>query len=358
MKNIVRNVCVIILTISAIVLADVNSAPKKTTDTNTTVKQAEDVSRSTNISNRPSDETVRMQYENAQLKIENAVMEKTVKAHEDSVTHLTWALGIVILFVGYIAFKSTREYKEARDEAKEAAKDAKETAKEAEKATERAMEWERKAQETFQKIDTAVKQKLDEIEKRSSKMFGNKAKEVIEQIKNKAEAERKKSQDEAEKQRQASDLQVKSLHEMYSAITILDQALKKEGVEADKLFAESYEKFQKAIEIKPDSSEVFKYWGGAYLWQAQKKEGEEKKKLLYEAKDKSLRAEQTKKGSGAYNLACIAAIEGNEPECKKWLKIGEEAGTLMTREWAMEDVDLKAYWNEEWFKAIKWKEEK
>jgi cytochrome c-type biogenesis protein CcmH/NrfG len=142
-------------------------------------------------------------------------------------------------------------------------------------------------------------------------------------------------------------------------IALLEQALKKKkGDEADKLFAEAYAKYQKVTEIKADSYESWNKWGNALLAQARKKTDDEKKNTLLEAKKKYLKAEQIGKGKGVYNLACIAAIEGDEVECRKWLKIGEEAGTLMTREYAMKDEDLKAYWDKDWFKAIKWKWEK
>ncbi|MBU1260958.1 MAG: hypothetical protein KJ757_00925 [Planctomycetes bacterium] len=356
MNNISRIAGVIILTITASCLADVNSAPQNTADINTVVKTAPKIV-------QQDDKPVKLLQENERLKTENVVMEKAVKAYEKSVIDLRVAFGLIVGLVGayvsIMAFRNTREYREAIKETKEAAKEAKETAKEAEKAAENARNWEEKSSKVFRGIDTKVQQKLEEIEKRADKIITDKSNEVIKLISEIAKEERKKSQEEAEKERQANELQVKSLHEMYLGITILDQALKKEGVESDNLFEQSYTKFKKAIEIKLDMYLVLKYWGGALLYQAQKKEGQEKKKLVQEAREKSLQAEQIKKGGGAYNLACIAAIEGNEEECKKWLKIGEEAGELENREWAMKkDEDLKAYWDKDWFKAIKWKGEK
>ena len=79
--------------------------------------------------------------------------------------------------------------------------------------------------------------------------------------------------------------------------------------------------------------------------------------LLDEAKDKCLKAESIKVGEGAYNLACLYSLLGNEKECEKWLKAGEKAGTLSTREHAMSDEDLKSVSSKPWFKKIRWKGE-
>ena len=43
----------------------------------------------------------------------------------------------------------------------------------------------------------------------------------------------------------------------------------------------------------------------------------------------------------------------DEKECREWLKVGEKAGTLVTREHAMADDDLASVRGKEWFKEIK-----
>lgn len=80
--------------------------------------------------------------------------------------------------------------------------------------------------------------------------------------------------------------------------------------------------------------------------------------MLKQAEEKELKMESLKKGSAAYNLACIYALRGNKEECRKWLLTGQEAGTLVTRDHAMKDSDLDSVRNEPWFKEIKWKGEK
>lgn len=272
------------------------------------------------------DENAKLQQEVNQLKIENTLQEKIVKAYEKSVTDLRLALGTIITLalaaIGLLVFKNTREYKEAKDEAKEAAKEAKETAKETKEIAKEAVEWVEKARQKYEDIET-------------------KGDKIIEGIVKKAEAERKKSQEEAGKQRKLSELWAKE-----------EKAYEKGRYE------ESGNYCHEIITIKPDEYWAWNNWGLSFLDLSKKKEGKEKEKFLQEAREKLLRAEQIKKGTGAYNLACIAAEENNEEECKEWLKTGEEAGTLQTREFAMKDDDLKAYWDKDWFKAIKWKGEK
>lgn len=132
------------------------------------------------------------------------------------------------------------------------------------------------------------------------------------------------------------------------------QAKTKRGEEADKLFNESYEKYEQSLRINPEDFSIWYNMGGALLYQAQKKGGKEKQRLLDEAKEKLQKAESFRPGSSAYNLACLYAVLGDENECERWLKTGELARTLVTREHAMSDLDLQSVRDKEWFKRIRW----
>jgi hypothetical protein len=328
---------ILLITATGIIRADANSPVQVKPDAN---KVAKTISAAAPVFQQ-NDQTAKMQQENERLKTENLILENAVKAYEKSITHLNWALGIVIIFVGYIAFKSTREYRESLRDIKEVYKDAKEMSKDAEKAAEKACEWERNAQKTFNEIDKKVNEKLAEIEKKANEIIEKKSNEAIAQIGEKAESERKKSQKDAEKARKISELWAAGVR-----------------AHSEGRFEDSCKSWQEMASIKPDMHEAWNYWGSTLLDQAEKKKGPEKKKLLQEAKEKCLKAEQIKKGEGSYNLACISAIDGNEDECKKWLKTGEDEGTLDARKHAMADEYLKTYREKDWFKAIKWKGEK
>jgi hypothetical protein len=78
--------------------------------------------------------------------------------------------------------------------------------------------------------------------------------------------------------------------------------------------------------------------------------------LFVKAKEKYLKAASfAKPVRDAYNIACVCALAGDKAECQKWLKIGEEAGTLgVSREYATSDGDLESVRDEDWFKQINW----
>jgi len=397
--------------------------------------------------------------------IRAAKAELQAEMYKDSADSLKWALGIiiglVIIFIGYATFKSTREYRQTLADVKGALNQAREASKEARDASDRTRVWEEKAQERLRSIDKDVANKLKEIERRG--------KALITELIKEAEKQREVSREQAEKQRKISELFAKAMNadqnknytlaaEYYEQIlrieptnvpalnncgvalsylaerkegdeadklfaqtcekyakavqikpdeeesycnwgnalsdwakikegdqadklfaqacekyakavqikpddeeyycnwgaALSDWAERKEGDEADKLFAQACEKYAKAIQIKSDMYEVYNNWSHTLLDWSKKKTGKERKQMLGQAKEKCLKTESIKPGEGAYNLACVHALLGEEKECQKWLKTGEKAGTLVTREHAMADADLKSVRDKGWFKQIRW----
>ena len=138
---------------------------------------------------------------------------------------------------------------------------------------------------------------------------------------------------------------------------LLKLAERKKGKEAEELVKQAIGKHQKAIEIKPDYFDAYNSWAYALLYLAKLKVGKDAEDLLKQAEEKLLKAESIKTGEGAYNLACVYARRGNEDKCQEWLKVGEKAGTLATRENAMADDDLKSVRDKDWFKKLRWKGE-
>jgi tetratricopeptide (TPR) repeat protein len=112
---------------------------------------------------------------------------------------------------------------------------------------------------------------------------------------------------------------------------LYSQAKTKAGEEADRLFEEAGRKYAEALRLKPDYHEALVNWGAALSGQATMKRGEEAGHLLRQARQKLLEAEQMRAGSGALNLACFEAIDGNTSEAIRWLQACESAGVRLSR---------------------------
>ena len=72
-------------------------------------------------------------------------------------------------------------------------------------------------------------------------------------------------------------------------------------------------------------------WGFALLERAKTKTGDEAGHLLQQARQKLLESERMHAGSGAYNLACVEAMEGNTNEAVRWLQVFKSAGGRLSR---------------------------
>jgi Tfp pilus assembly protein PilF len=118
------------------------------------------------------------------------------------------------------------------------------------------------------------------------------------------------------------------------------------------LFREASEKYAEAVRLKPDMHEAFNNWGSMLAAQAQQHPGAERDALLDQAEDKLKRAEAVKQGSGAYNLACLAALRGQEGECRQWLETGRQAGALPDRAHLESDADLDPVRETDWFRDL------
>ena len=258
-----------------------------------------------------------------------AKAELRAEMYKDSADSLKWALGIiiglVIIFVGYAVFKDTRDYKQAVTDAKQALSQAREASKEARDASDKARDYEEKAREKLASIDEKVETKLKQIEQ------------------------------EAKKQRQVSREEAEERQSTFSLLTESARAYN------DKKYELAVGYLKQILKIDPQNADALSNWGAVLIGQAKTKKGKAKRQLLNEAREKCLKTESIKPGEGAYNLACVHALLGEEKECQKWLKIVEQGGTLtnrlITREKAMADPDLKSVRDKAWFKQIWWKGE-
>ena len=135
-------------------------------------------------------------------------------------------------------------------------------------------------------------------------------------------------------------------------IVLSNQAKTRSGDEADRLFDQAIEKYQVALAIKPDYREALNNWGLALLRKAKSKSGDEASKYFAQASEKFLQVESLMPGHGAYNLACLNALTGNEAGCREWLEKSRKFGRLLTREHMQADTDLDSVRESAWFKEL------
>ena len=135
-------------------------------------------------------------------------------------------------------------------------------------------------------------------------------------------------------------------------IALSDQAKTKSGEHADHLFALAGEKYQAALGIKPDKHEALYNWGTALSHQARTKSGEQADGLYNLAMEKLILAEKLQPGVAAYNLACIAALRGDEAGAENWLLTSQRIGQLPSRQDLLNDLDLASIRKKSWFEKI------
>ena len=98
--------------------------------------------------------------------------------------------------------------------------------------------------------------------------------------------------------------------------------------------------------------EALNNWGAALSAQAQTKSGAEADRLFDTAKEKCLAAEAIVPGIGAYNLACICALQEREDECRTWLEKSKAHGKLPNGDHVLKDADLASIRDMDWFQAL------
>ena len=130
------------------------------------------------------------------------------------------------------------------------------------------------------------------------------------------------------------------------------RAKQTQGQESDQLLAEAQGKYQQALTIKPDLHQALNNLSEALLRRATLVQGEDAESLLLEAQQRGEQAESLHPGAGAYNLACIRALLGDEAGCRRWIEKTRDFGALPSRAHMAQDTDLDSVRDTDWFQEI------
>ena len=129
----------------------------------------------------------------------------------------------------------------------------------------------------------------------------------------------------------------------------------KEGTEAEELYHQVFEKFQRAIEIKPDNHEAFYNWGTSLGNLAKTKEGTEAEELYHQAFEKFQRAIEF--GGHCYNLACAYSLKLDKENALYYLDKSLRKNEISIK-FVKEDEDWQNYLENKEFKNLLKKYEK
>ena len=107
---------------------------------------------------------------------------------------------------------------------------------------------------------------------------------------------------------------------------LVRMACTKQGEEAESLWRAAFGKYEAALQIKPDYHEALSNWASGIIQRSSSLEAELQQAQLQEAEALLNRAEAVQKGSGSYNLACVAGLRGNADKAAEWLRFGKANG--------------------------------
>lgn len=73
---------------------------------------------------------------------------------------------------------------------------------------------------------------------------------------------------------------------------------------------------------------------------------------LVAAKDELIEAEKLRKGSGSWQMACVAGISRNSRLCKRWLERARDQGELPSSAEIGESPFMQEFRGQKWFKRF------
>src|SRR5262249_55987652 len=104
------------------------------------------------------------------------------------------------------------------------------------------------------------------------------------------------------------------------------------------MYPEAVRKFEEAERIQPDSRVLHKNWSSILVREAPE-----------QAANHAERANAIEPGEGSYNLACIAAGNGDRPAIERWLTHSAEYGKIPSLSHILYDRNFEAVRSERWF---------
>lgn len=138
-------------------------------------------------------------------------------------------------------------------------------------------------------------------------------------------------------------------------IALADQARTKDGEDMDRLFSLAYEKYAAAAGIEPRDYEILHNWGVALMDHGDHRTGEQADKLYAEAEEKFIKADTLSSDLSAYVLASLYASEGKEEQAREWLNkayLNGDLEGLVDRETVEEDPRFESVRDAGWFQEI------
>ncbi|NOQ34508.1 MAG: hypothetical protein GQ569_01260 [Methylococcaceae bacterium] len=130
---------------------------------------------------------------------------------------------------------------------------------------------------------------------------------------------------------------------------LLNQAKSKEGDEAIKLYEDAINKYSFCLTVEPYYLGAAVEGGVAYMDTARLKGVAPDDDLYVRAKKCFEQAGNIQKGSGAFNLACIYSISGDNEGCLAALKDAKEFGHLPDDADILSDPDMQKVIKTPWF---------
>lgn len=157
-----------------------------------------------------------------------------------------------------------------------------------------------------------------------------------------------------EKYQFALNIKPNKLEAFYNwGVALMNLAKTKTGEEADDLLTQAKEKYQEVMKINPGIHQVLNNFGLVLLEQGKTKTGKEAAELFLQSKDRFQRALNIKpdKLEGFFNMACVSALTGDEKGCREWLEKRIIMGPLTEGE-SMNDSDFDSVRELVWFKKL------